>query len=88
MNGSAHLTGKGSEPDPSGKQVFPATSPCHTGATQSAGCQGPALPGAPAYLESTNPASSQRYMNAGFEPRGEITMATGHIVTAMWRPAR
>jgi GNAT superfamily N-acetyltransferase len=44
--------------------------------------------GAPAYLESTNPANNQRYMNAGFEPRGEIIMATGHIVTAMWRPAR
>ena len=44
--------------------------------------------GAPAYLESTNPANNQRYMNAGFEPRGEITMATGRIVTAMWRPAR
>jgi len=44
--------------------------------------------GAPAYLESTNPVNNQRYMNAGFEPRSEITMATGHIVTAMWRPAR
>jgi GNAT superfamily N-acetyltransferase len=44
--------------------------------------------GAPAYLESTNPANNQRYMDAGFEPRSEITMATGHIVTAMWRPAR
>lgn len=44
--------------------------------------------GAPAYLESTNPVNNQRYMNAGFEPRGEIIMATGHIVTAMWRPAR
>jgi GNAT superfamily N-acetyltransferase len=44
--------------------------------------------GAPAYLESTNPVNIPRYMNAGFEPCGEITMATGHIVTAMWRPAR
>ena len=43
--------------------------------------------GAPAYLESTNPVNNQRYMNAGFEPRSEIIMATGHIVTAMWRPA-
>jgi hypothetical protein len=44
--------------------------------------------GATAYLESTNPANNQRYINAGFEPRGEITMATGRIVTTMWRPAR
>ena len=44
--------------------------------------------GAPAYLESTNPVNNQRYINAGFQPRSEITMATGHIVTAMWRPAR
>jgi hypothetical protein len=44
--------------------------------------------GAAAYLESTNPVNNQRYMNAGFEPRGEIIMATGHIVTTMWRPAR
>jgi GNAT superfamily N-acetyltransferase len=44
--------------------------------------------GAPAYLESTNPANNKRYLNAGFEPRGEIPMATGRIVTTMWRPAR
>ena len=44
--------------------------------------------GAPAYLESTNPVNNQRYRNAGFEPRSEITMPSGHIVTTMWRPAR
>jgi GNAT superfamily N-acetyltransferase len=44
--------------------------------------------GAPAYLESTNPVNNQRYRNAGFEPRAEITMPSGHIVTTMWRPAR
>ena len=44
--------------------------------------------GAAAYLESTNPANNDRYRSAGFEPRAEITMPSGAIVTTMWRPAR
>jgi hypothetical protein len=44
--------------------------------------------GAAAYLESTNPANNGRYHSAGFAPRAEITMPTGHVVTTMWRPAR
>ncbi|GAA2971925.1 GNAT family N-acetyltransferase [Streptomyces enissocaesilis] len=44
--------------------------------------------GAPAYLESSNPANIARYQRAGFTPRDEITIATGHVVTTMWRPAR
>jgi GNAT superfamily N-acetyltransferase len=44
--------------------------------------------GAAAYLESTNPVNNERYMNAGFEPRAEIIMPSGRIVTTMWRPAR
>jgi GNAT superfamily N-acetyltransferase len=44
--------------------------------------------GAAAYLESTNPVNNKRYQNAGFEPRAEIAMPSGHIVTTMWRPAR
>jgi GNAT superfamily N-acetyltransferase len=44
--------------------------------------------GAAAYLESTNPANNERYRRAGFEPRAEIAMASGRVVTTMWRPAR
>lgn len=44
--------------------------------------------GAPAYLESTNPANDKRYQSVGFEPRGEIVMPAGQIVTTMWRPSR
>jgi len=44
--------------------------------------------GAAAYLESTNPVNNERYRNAGFEPRAEITMPSGRVVTTMWRPAR
>ncbi|WP_254648657.1 N-acetyltransferase [Streptomyces sp. GbtcB6] len=44
--------------------------------------------GAPAYLESSNPANIARYQSVGFNARDEITIATGHIVTTMWRPAR
>ncbi|WP_434598956.1 GNAT family N-acetyltransferase [Streptomyces sp. A5-4] len=43
---------------------------------------------APAYLESSNPANIARYESVGFTPRDEITTATGHVVTTMWRPAR
>jgi GNAT superfamily N-acetyltransferase len=44
--------------------------------------------GAPAYLESSNPANLARYRSVGFTPRDTITIATGHVVTTMWRPAR
>ncbi|MEO7125863.1 MAG: GNAT family N-acetyltransferase [Nakamurella sp.] len=44
--------------------------------------------GAPAYLESSNPANNPRYHSAGFVSRDQITTATGHIFTTMWRPAR
>jgi len=44
--------------------------------------------GAPAYLESSNPANIARYESVGFSPRDTITIATGHVVTTMWRPAR
>ncbi|MFJ9968859.1 GNAT family N-acetyltransferase [Streptomyces avermitilis] len=44
--------------------------------------------GAPAYLESSNPANITRYESVGFTARDEITMDTGHVVTTMWRPAR
>jgi GNAT superfamily N-acetyltransferase len=44
--------------------------------------------GAPAYLESTNPANDKRYQRVGFEPRGEIVMPAGQIVTTMWRSPR
>ena len=44
--------------------------------------------GAAAYLESTNPANDERYRRAGFEPRAEIAMPSGRIVTTMWRPGR
>jgi GNAT superfamily N-acetyltransferase len=42
----------------------------------------------PAYLESTNPANDERYMQRGFTPRGRIELAGGQVVTTMWRPAR
>lgn len=44
--------------------------------------------GAPAYLESSNPVNIARYTSAGFTPRDEIEIATGHVVTTMWRPGR
>jgi ribosomal protein S18 acetylase RimI-like enzyme len=44
--------------------------------------------GAAAYLESTNPANVERYRRVGFEPRAEVTMPAGQVVTTMWRPAR
>jgi GNAT superfamily N-acetyltransferase len=43
--------------------------------------------GAPAYLESSNPANNKRYESVGFTARDEITLASGHVVTTMWRPA-
>jgi GNAT superfamily N-acetyltransferase len=43
--------------------------------------------GAPAYLESTNPANLRRYASVGFEPRDEVRIpGGGQIVTTMWRP--
>ncbi|MCI3272203.1 N-acetyltransferase [Streptomyces cylindrosporus] len=42
--------------------------------------------GAPAYLESTNPANLKRYESVGFRVREEITIAGGKVVTTMWRP--
>ncbi|MGH2406757.1 MAG: GNAT family N-acetyltransferase [Candidatus Limnocylindrales bacterium] len=45
--------------------------------------------GAPAYLESTNPANDHRYASVGFEAIGSFVVPYhGHIVTTMWRPAR
>lgn len=44
--------------------------------------------GMPAYLESSNPANDERYGGVGFVRRGEIVVASGHVVTTMWRPAR
>ncbi|MCX5207878.1 GNAT family N-acetyltransferase [Kitasatospora sp. NBC_00240] len=44
--------------------------------------------GSPAYLESSNPANDARYARAGFVPRDQITVPSGHVVTTMWRPAR
>lgn len=44
--------------------------------------------GAPAYLESSNPANLQRYESVGFTAQDQITIATGHVVTTMWRPGR
>ncbi|MFF5437900.1 GNAT family N-acetyltransferase [Streptomyces achromogenes] len=43
--------------------------------------------GAPVYLESSNPANLRRYESVGFSPVQEIVVATGHVVTTMWRPA-
>ena len=44
--------------------------------------------GAPAYLESSNPANNDRYASVGFILRDEIVEESGHVVTTMWRPAR
>ncbi|MGW0962189.1 GNAT family N-acetyltransferase [Streptomyces gelaticus] len=44
--------------------------------------------GAPAYLESSNPANLTRYASVGFTARDRVTTPTGHVVTTMWRPAR
>lgn len=44
--------------------------------------------GGAAYLESTNPSNNARYLSVGFEPRGAFTVATGHVVSTMWWPAR
>ncbi|MEX1079093.1 MAG: GNAT family N-acetyltransferase [Homoserinimonas sp.] len=44
--------------------------------------------GAPAYLESSNPANNARYAGVGFRPVGDITTPGGQIVTTMWRDPR
>jgi GNAT superfamily N-acetyltransferase len=44
--------------------------------------------GAPAYLESCNPANNRRYESVGFIAADRITIPSGHVVTTMWRPAR
>jgi len=44
--------------------------------------------GAPAYLESSNPANLRRYESVGFTARDRLTTATGHVVTTMWRAPR
>lgn len=41
--------------------------------------------GAPAYLESSNPANNRRYESVGFAPIGGFTAPSGHVVTTMWR---
>ena len=44
--------------------------------------------GAAAYLESSNRVNLARYASVGFIARDEITIASGHVITTMWRPAR
>ncbi|MEU6374592.1 GNAT family N-acetyltransferase [Streptomyces sp. NPDC046909] len=44
--------------------------------------------GAPAYLESTNPANIRRYESVGFRVRDEVALESGALVTTMWRAAR
>jgi GNAT superfamily N-acetyltransferase len=45
--------------------------------------------GAPAYLESSNPANDERYRGVGFERRGEFSTPDGaHQLATMWRAAR
>lgn len=45
--------------------------------------------GAPAYLESSNPANNARYERLGFSQRTEFSTPDGqHTVTTMWREAR
>ncbi len=42
--------------------------------------------GAPAYLESTNPANLERYQSVGFQPYGSFRLhADAPVVTTMWR---
>ena len=43
--------------------------------------------GAPAYLESSNPANDQRYESLGFRPYGRFSLPDdGPVVSTMWRP--
>jgi len=43
--------------------------------------------GLPAYLESSNPRNVTLYLRHGFEITGDIPIADGVSMTAMWRPA-
>ena len=43
--------------------------------------------GLPAYLESSNPRNVTLYLRHGFEVTGDIPIADGVSMTAMWRPA-
>ncbi|HYD09909.1 MAG TPA: GNAT family N-acetyltransferase [Acidimicrobiales bacterium] len=43
--------------------------------------------GLPAYLESSNPRNVTLYLRHGFEIIGDIPIADGVSMTAMWRPA-
>ncbi|MFD9128671.1 GNAT family N-acetyltransferase [Kitasatospora sp. NPDC059571] len=70
-----------------------ATNPDHRGRGIGMGLVAEALSridalGAPAYLESSNPANLHRYERAGFVPRTTVTTAGGQVVTTMWRPGR
>ena len=44
--------------------------------------------GLPAYLESSNPRNVTLYLRHGFEIVGDIPIADGVSMTAMWRPAQ
>lgn len=44
--------------------------------------------GLPAYLESSNPRNVTLYLRHGFEVVGDIAIADGVSMTAMWRPAQ
>jgi len=44
--------------------------------------------GGAAHLESSNPVNDARYRSVGFEWQGEFTVASGHVITTMWRSAR
>ena len=44
--------------------------------------------GAPAYLESTNPANDARYARLGFERHGIVRLPAGQEIATMWRSAR
>jgi GNAT superfamily N-acetyltransferase len=45
--------------------------------------------GAPAYLESSNPANDRRYERVGFRPVGGFSTPDGaHTITTMWREPR
>ena len=44
--------------------------------------------GGAAHLESSNPVNDARYRSVGFERQGEFTVASGHVITTMWRSAR
>jgi GNAT superfamily N-acetyltransferase len=41
--------------------------------------------GAPAYLESSNPANVRRYERLGFRPQRELDLVPGIPATQMWR---